>query len=151
MGEFFLQHQTQPCGHSCVSAALAMLVGKPVNEIVERFHDEYRAGRLSMRSMLDSLGVPFQSFDSADLPDLSNSGAYLITTPSLNILGGVHQCVLEIGPSDYQVLDPVAGREGKRRYVKRGEAGDDPTAVELGGFTVDAFIPREWLEQNLGR
>jgi len=124
-----------------------MVVGKPVSEVVSLMHIRYREQGMSLREMLVELGVSFRSFDSCENNNLDCIGAYLCTVPSLNMQGGNHEIVIELTDDDYFVLDPVKGRDGKFYYEKRGEALDD-LAVELGGFAIDAFIPREWLELN---
>lgn len=137
-------HQMQPCPVSCVSTCLAMVAGLPASGVINRFHDEYRAGGLSLRQMLDELGVPFKSFDSADEAFLGWEGAYICTAPSLNIQAGTHQIIIEVTADDYWVVDPVMGRPEKLYYVKRG-AAELPEQVELGGYSLDAFISAEWL------
>ena len=141
-----IKHQTQPCTVSCVATCLAMLVDEPVQGLIERFHEKYREGATSMRQLLDELQVPCTSFDSLDLPLLNDSGAYLISVPSLNIQGGLHQIILEVFGENYVVLDPVKGREGKLFYGHRRETFPEAGEVPLNGFVVDCFITREWLE-----
>lgn len=137
-------HQMQPCPVSCVSTCLAMIAGLPAAEVIERFHEKYRAGGLSLRAMLDELNVPFKSFDSADEAMLEWEGAYICTAPSLNIQAGTHQIIIEVTADDYWVIDPVMGRPDKLHYVKRG-AAESPAQVVLGGYSLDAFISAEWL------
>ena len=144
MSEGLVKHQMQPCPVSCVSTCLAMIAGKSAAEVIERFHVEYRKGGLSLRTMLDGLGVPFKSFDTADEPMLEWEGAYICTAPSLNIQGGTHQIIIEVTGENYWVLDPVMGREERLYYVKRGES-KEANQVDLNGFTLDAFIDAEWL------
>lgn len=139
-----IKHQMQPCPVSCVSTCLAMLSGLPAQEVIDLYHSGYRDHSIKLRAMLDGLGIEFHSFDSVDGGELCYEGAYLCTTPSLNIRGGVHQVIIELTDTDYFVLDPVMGREDRLYYVKRGAASSD-LEVELGGFVVDAFIPAAWL------
>ena len=145
-----IKHQTQPCTVSCVATCLAMLVDEPVQGLIERFHARYRAGATSMRQLLDELEVPFRSFDSCDLPMLNESGAYLISVPSLNIQGGMHQIIIEVDATgvDYFVHDPVKGLEGKMYYGRRNETFPEAGEVELNGFVIDAFIDALWLGQR---
>lgn len=139
-----IKHQMQPCPVSCVSTCIAMVAGIPAAEAVERFHKRYREEHLSLRNILDELGIPFTSFDSADDSCLGDEGAYLCTAPSLNIVAGTHEIIIEVTGEDYFVIDPVMGREDRKYYVKRGEASG--LAIDLGGFTIDAFISAAWLK-----
>lgn len=141
-----IKHQTQPCTVSCVATCLAMLVDEPVQGLIDQFHAKYREGATSMRQLLDELQVPCTSFDSLDLPPLKDEGAYLVSVPSLNIQGGMHQIIIEVTDDNYRVVDPVKGREGKLFYGHRSETFPEAGEIPLNGFVVDCFITREWLE-----
>lgn len=142
-----IKHQVQPCPVSCVSTCLAMIAGVQAREVIDRYHSGYRDGSVKLRSMLEGLGIRFSSFDTVDGGDLCEEGAYLVTAPSLNIQGGTHQIIIELTDSDYFVIDPVMGRDDRLYYVKRGEVVDG-LQVELGGFSVDAFVSAEWLSSR---
>lgn len=140
-----ITHQTQPCPYSCVSTCLAMIVGRPAKEVIEEMHQPYRDGDLTLRQMLERLGVEYTAFFSLDCPPLADEGVYLCTSPSLNIEGGNHQILIEVTDENYVVLDPVQGREDCKYYVARGRGEGIPLAIDLGGFIVDAFISRAHL------
>jgi hypothetical protein len=137
--------QTQPCPVSCVSTCLAMIVGRPAADVIEELHKPYRDGDLTLREMLEYLGVKYTAFYSVDTPPLADEGVYLCTAPSLNIEAGNHQILIEVTDEKYFVLDPVQGREGRKFYVTRGKGNGDPLAIDLGGFVIDAFISRDCL------
>lgn len=143
----YITHQTQPCNTSCMSTCLAMVTNKPAQDVINQYHEKYRSKCTSIRSMLDSLGVPFTSFDTADHVVLGDVGVYMVTVPSLNIVAGNHQILIEVRDFDYLVHDPVQGREGRYYYVPRGQA-DGAYAIELGGFMVEAFISWTWLKDR---
>lgn len=142
-------HQMQPCPYSCVSTCLAMIVGSPAGEVIEQLHKPYRDGDLTLREMLEYLGIKYTAYFSLDCPPLADEGVYLCTSPSLNIEAGNHQILIEVTDSGYFVLDPVQGREGRKYYVARGKGEGNQLAIDLGGFVVDAFISRCHLEQKL--
>lgn len=139
-----IKHQMQPCPTSCVSACFAMLLDRPVNEIRGELHDDFHARRVTLRQALERYGVPYTAFYSVDEADMSQEGAYLVDVPSLNITGGLHQCILEIDENGYQIIDPVKGRAGRRYYVNRGDVSSD-LETELAGYVVNAFIPAAFL------
>lgn len=141
--------QMQPCPVSCVSTCLAMLAGRPAAEVIEEMHKPYREGDLTLRDMLNFLGIEYTAFFSVDNPPLADEGAYLCTAPSLNIEAGNHQILIEVTDEAYFVLDPVQGREDRKYYVPRGQSSGDPLAIELGGFVVDAFISRSHLAEKI--
>lgn len=140
-----VKHQTQPCMTSCATTCMAMIAGKPVAELIPKIHQPYRDGSLTLRDMLHFVGASYEAFESIDETALDREGVYLCTAPSLNIVAGLHQILVEVTLSDYFVLDPVLGRDGKKFYVKRGHGESSPLAVELGGFVVDAFVSRDSL------
>lgn len=141
-----IKHQIQPCPVSCVCTCLAMVAGVPVPGVITKWHDKYRKGNTALRVILDDLKIPFTSFDTCDNTSLCEEGVYLCTAPSLNIVAGTHQILIEVTDDDYYVIDPVRGREDRKYYVKRGLQESAMLAVDLGGFTIDAFVSREWLE-----
>lgn len=143
-----ISHQMQPCPYSCVSTCLAMIVGRPAQKIIEEMHQSYRDGELTLRQMLERLGVEYTAFFSLDCPPLADEGVYLCTSPSLNIEGGNHQILIEVADDNYFVLDPVQGREDRKYYVARGKGKGIPLAIDLGGFVVDAFISRDHLQAH---
>jgi len=143
--------QMQPCPHSCVSTCLAMIVGRPSSEVIDELHNPYREGDLTLREMLEYLGIQYTAFFSVDCPPLAVEGVYLCTSPSLNIEAGNHQILIEVTDDGYFVYDPVQGREDRKYYVARGKGDGDPLAVDLGGFVADAFIQRSYLVERYAR
>lgn len=144
--------QMQPCPMSCVSTCMAMIVGRPAAELIQELHQSYRNGDITLRNMLDYLGVRYTAFYSVDCPPLADEGVYLCTAPSLNIQAGNHQILIEVTDEGYFVFDPVQGREDRKYYVARGKGEDDPLAIDLGGFVVDAFVSqRQILAARDGR
>lgn len=140
--------QMQPCPVSCVSTCLAMLAGRPAAEVISELHKPYREGELTMREMLEYLGIKYTAFFSVDNPPLAEEGVYLCTAPSLNIEAGNHQILIEVTDEGYFVIDPVQGREDRKYYVPRGQGNGDPLAIDLGGFVVDAFVSRSHLVEK---
>lgn len=143
--EFIVEHQTQPCPTSCVTTCMAMIAGCPVG-VLMGMHDEYHATDLSIRQVLDRLGIPFRSFDSADRVSLGDEGVFLVSVPSLNIQGGMHQVVIEmLDDGDWRVYDPNQGRGDRLYYTSLVETGDDKAFILAGGYGIDAAIDRALL------
>lgn len=138
-----IKHQKQPCPTSCMSACVAMVAGLPAGTVRRLMHDRYRNKGMSLRQMLDELSIPFTEFSTVDDSRLEFVGAYLCTMPSLNIPGGIHAVVIEVTGTTHHVLDPNRGRKDRKFYIKRGTKARN--GVELGGFTVDAYICHSWL------
>lgn len=143
-----IKHQMQPCPVSCVATSIAMICGKPAQEVIDCYHAKYREHGMTLRQILEDLGVEYTAFYSVDNPSLCDEGVYLCTAPSINIEAGTHQILIEITDDNYFVIDPVMGREGRKYFVRRGDKGSQDLSVELGGFIVDAFISRAWLESR---
>lgn len=146
MSEFMIHHQMQPCPVSCVSTCIAMLTGKPVAEIIERFHANYREGDLSIGDMLRELNLDFKDFRSAERQSIDRDAIYLCSVPSLNIQGGMHEIVVEMAnDGDWVVHDPNMGRDDRLYYTSR--PGDDSKAVMMSsGYTVDAVVDHDTLD-----
>lgn len=141
-----IKHQKQPCPVSCMSACVAMVAGIPAGTVRRDMHKRYREQGMSLRHMLDELNIPFTSFHTVEDGKLEYVGAYLCTMPSLNIQAGTHAVVIEVTASTWHVLDPNRGKKGRKFYVRRGVKARN--GVELGSFTVDAFICASWLRER---
>lgn len=141
---YLISHQVQPTYNTCFSTCMAMLKCEPVGYVVSKLHDWYFAGGVSTRQALEKLEIPFESFDTADLPVMTQDGAYLVAVPSLNIPGGMHQIICECFEGYHVVHDPAMGRPGCKHYVAALTEGI-PNEVQLYGYVIDAFIPRSYL------
>lgn len=144
---FLIGHQMQPTSNSCFSTCMAMLKAVPARVVISEVHDWYFAGNVSTRQVLDRLEIPFESFDTADLPFFSRDGAYLVAVPSLNMPGGLHQIIVECYGGSLLVLDPAAGVQDWKYYVAALTDGY-PNQVKLYGYVIDAFIDRAYLERT---
>ena len=60
-----------------MSTCIAMLLNIPVEAVKHRHHDAYREGR-SLREILNSYDIPFESFDSAEPHSIDRSGFWLL-------------------------------------------------------------------------
>lgn len=147
MSEFMIEHQMQPCPVSCVTTCMAMIIGMPVSDM-RAMHEEYVGGDLGIGEILRRLGIPFTDFRSSERYSLGDEGVFLVSVPSLNIQGGMHQVVVEmLSDADWRVYDPNQGKEGKLYYTSLLGL-DDPAAIMLGGgYNIDAAISRGDLRE----
>lgn len=147
----YVKHQQQPCPVSCVTTCIAMILNRPVEELKPLLHERYRETNLSLGEILSEYGVPFEPFNSTDRGLLQWAGLYLVAAPSLNIQAGMHQILLELDEDKYVVHDPNRGRPGIKYYANPEEwESADPLAVQLGGYSPEAYIPESWLQQVYG-
>lgn len=147
---FLIMHQTQPTNNTCFSTCMAMIKGDPAGFVISQIHDWYFSGGISTRQALDRLEIPFDSFDTADLPEFDRNGVYLVAVPSLNWPGGLHQILCECLDGMCTVQDPAKGLPGSKHYVAaltEGQVGE----VLLYGYVIDAFIPRSYLIERYSR
>lgn len=146
MNDFLISHQQQPCGLSCFATCMAMLMARPAEVVREHIHNSYREKGLSLGEVLDSLELPFSDFKTAGRNNIDKPGVWVAAVPSLNLVGIMHQVLVEVLPSGvWAVFDPNEGKEGKKFYTAAG-SHDFPLAVQFtSGYTVEAFISREDL------
>lgn len=144
---YLISHQTQPTHNTCFSTCLAMIKALPVGVVASALHDRYFTGCMSTRQALDDQQIPFESFDTADLPMIERDGAYLVGVPSLNWEGGMHQIVVECFDGMMVVHDPALGRPGCKHYVAAVSEGATDE-VKLNGFVIDAFVDRAYLAER---
>lgn len=147
-----IKHQSQPTSNTCVTTCLAMLAGKPVADLIEQgIHHDYTVGDAGYRELFEKLGLNFRSFDTADRNSMVlDGGVYLVGVPSLNIVGGMHEILVEIASDgDWTIFDPNYMAQHKQADgnpplyydVPGGMMRDDPLSVELSsGYTVEAFF-----------
>lgn len=116
--------QTQPTSTTCVPTCIAMAIGEPVFKVISEIKDlgiDISEG-MTDRQISYYLGTKGISID----PYITREscglllGSYLICTPSLNILGGLH-CVLAIIREDddghyCNIYDPNELKDGKKYY-----------------------------------
>ena len=108
-----LQHQFQPTPTTCVQTCLAMVLGRPAEEIIEEIG---HPGGLPQRQLLESLDrydIHYaQTLDGALWP-----GWQFAAVPSLNIRGGMHEVLVHLDDHNrMRVLDPSP----KTRYLEDG-------------------------------
>ncbi len=93
-----------------------MLLGVPVSEVIAIYGD----GGMSNIEIHLALKQCRFVWNALVYPDLLWAGYYLVSTPSLNIPGGMHCVILESEEGDGipKVYDPNNGKDGKRFYEK---------------------------------
>ncbi|WP_277963880.1 hypothetical protein [Pseudomonas sp. RIT-To-2] len=141
---FLITHQTQPTPNTCFSTCLAMIQCVPAGVMVGKIHEWYFAGSVSTRQALDKVGIPFESFDTADLPAFGRDGVYMVAVPSINEPGWLHQVLCECYDGNFIVHDPNRGRRDCKHYVAALTEGCF-NEVKFHGYVIDAFIPRSYL------
>ena len=112
--------QQQPCGTSCVPTSIAMTLGVPVQEILDKLHDmglSYSKGLHHEETMylLVSLGIGDLLIPHVGISLLD--GHYLVGVPSLNITGGTHCVFVHIHNSIPTIYDPNTGKSDSKDYV----------------------------------
>ena len=116
-----IRQQYQDLPNNCVSACLAMISGKSVNEVTAEFHDGYHNRDIDIYEYLDALGIRFIKKYPCEKQTLKKGFVYLLAVPSLNIVGGMHEIVVDFSGDDAVILDPAP--EEKNRYEDFGQSG----------------------------
>lgn len=112
-----IKHQQQPTGKSCVSTCLAMLLDKPVQEVIDEFHADYSNGDNDEDKYLESKGLICRALWS-NHRTLEEGKLYLVSIPSLNLVAYTHEIIFDWrDPTEFKVIDPNMGKEGKKYYV----------------------------------
>jgi hypothetical protein len=131
-----VQHIVQINDRSCVAACLAMITGRSSKEVFDEFHDSYINGKTRLCDYLEKHSIPFELKTIRD--HVRPGTVYLLSVPSLNIRGGMHQVVLDTRGDICVVYDPAKGKEDKFYYVY-----DNPkftNQVSLRGFRIDVEL-----------
>ncbi|UAN48029.1 hypothetical protein KGP17_11110 [Serratia sp. JSRIV001] len=134
-----IEHQQQPTFNTCMSACIAMVASRPVDEVVELWHEKFHAKTDWLDDALDHYGIPY-FYGHPKQGTLRNGFVYFLSVASLNIVGGLHQVIAILVEGDKPVfLDPVMGRPGSKYYVF-GEPKTDSEASIIS-WTVDLAVP----------
>lgn len=143
-----IEHQIQPTGVSCVSTCVAMLAGVPAEEVIKRFHMKYYVERsIRISDMLDHYDISYAQVLSGCEPRMDAGYIYLLSVPSLNLRGQLHEIIVDyregVAPKCY---DPAKGLGGRSYYVLTpAEVDEDENglAFQLLTWVVDFVIEGE--------
>jgi len=130
-------HQRQPDQKTCVSACIAMALGKPIEEVIEEFHGEYMARCCRASEYLSKKGMLCREIAMVD-NTLMKGCMYILCVPSLNHQGGFHVVLGDTRDGDVTVYDPQKGNEGKKYYSRTGS--EDDLAVMCKYFIIEVEI-----------
>lgn len=107
-----MTHQFQPTPFTCVHTCLAMVLDRPVEEVIQEVG---LPQGMYQRDLLDAL----ERYEIEHLPTMFSKlwwGWNLLAVPSLNVRGGAHQILLHFDGKNYQVMDPSP----RTRYKEDG-------------------------------
>lgn len=132
-----LVHQRQPDQKTCLSACMAMALGKPVEEVIDGFHEEYMERCCRASEYLSKQGMLCREVAMVD-NILMKGCLYILCVPSLNHQGGFHIVLGDTRDGEFTVYDPQMGNEGKLYYSRTGK--EDDLAVMLKYWIVEVEI-----------
>ena len=140
-----IQHQTQPTGNTCVCTCIAMLTGKPAQEVIDKWHTRYYSSQEWLGDILEEEGVSF-TYPVANEPHRLDPGkVYLLTVASLNIEGSFHQLIVDWRSSAPVVLDPAKGRTpGSKYYTLDLDEWDEVELARMLTSWVVDFTIKGW-------
>jgi len=111
-GSVALVHQTQPTPYTCAHTCLAMVLGRPVEEVMHEVKELAGMNTHDLLNALERYGV----MHALTMFGALWSGWQLVTVPSLNVRGGTHKVLVHWEAGKYHVLDPSP----KIRYAEDG-------------------------------
>lgn len=113
MTKYGITYQEQPTPKTCVQACLAMCLGIPVEEVIQKY-GEASMNQQKLVAALSSEGIIFNQFS---FGAMIYEGWYFAAVPSLNFAGGHHQILIHIERGEIVVFDPSRGK----KYKEDGE------------------------------
>jgi len=143
-----LKHLTQPTPTTCVCTCVAMLLGKTAQEVVDKWHDLYYHHQEPLMDILEEEGLSVEYHYSAGSAKLLPGNLYMITVPSLNIEGSLHQVIVDwrdtaVGPV---CLDPAKGLLDRKYYTLSEDEWDDVVEARLLTSWILDFTINGWKE-----
>lgn len=131
-----LVHQKQPTGNTCMSACLAMILDRPVQNVIDEFHDSFESFEMTIGDALHLNGVPFIAGRGANQNiTIYHDYVYVLVAPSLTSPGILHQILLDTRDGKLVVYDPLKGT-GKPYYTL-DESDESEQAIKLVSWLVD--------------
>lgn len=76
-----MKHQTQPTANSCMATCVAMILDKPVSEVIEQYHDGLVNQDLPIAYILDQYNVTYSLKYSIDVT-MNPGFVYILCVPS---------------------------------------------------------------------
>jgi len=138
--KMIIKHQQQPTSDTCASTCIAMLLGVPVNDVISKFHDKYKAGEMNIDHYLKNNGLAVE-------PILSNywqaqwGKLYLLAVPSLNSKANLHSIILDCRLEGIvDIYDPNMGKKDKDYYVLVGKENKTVHEHGLISYMVELII-----------
>lgn len=125
-----LQHQ--PDQITCVSACAAMLMDRPVEAVVDEFHDDFYNYFIELDSYLAKHGVKLER--TVNRQFLEHGAVYVLLVPSLNSHAHFHQVLADTRGAEVKIYDPA--RKGTQRYVGPSQAVE-PGETEIISWVID--------------
>lgn len=140
-----INHQQQPTGTSCVSACIAMILNKPVNDIIGEFHDNYHNEKVEVDDYLAKKGVV------ANNPIEWNK-IYIVVVPSLDHNGkmsmsSTHQVLMDTTCNKTIIHDPLKGTH----YYYSMNASESKMAVAMTMYRIEGIIDANQLKEARGQ
>lgn len=116
MHDFKIDTITQEDSTGCGIACIAMVTGKSYQEVKEIVKTEPNFA-MTPKQLQHALEQYKMAYIPYSYPVLWPGRVYIITVPSLNILGGGHYMVIDYRNEDSALLhDPNLNKEGKKVY-----------------------------------
>ncbi len=130
--EIKLQKQVQPNG--CMSACLAMLLGRHVNDVSAEFNTKYHTLEVEPVAYAHAQGLTLEYPEQGPLSDiLFPDFIYIAVVPSLNTPGMLHAIIVDVRDSNnVKVYDPATGQQ----YMSPTEYWGEPGTTKLVSWIV---------------
>ena len=132
-----INHQIQPTWDSCVSACIAMISDRLVEEVTEEFHELYIDQKIEVDEYLHRKGIKCRPLVSVNA-EFMLGRFYMLSVPSLNKDAHMH-AILAYWDDDQQfrIEDPNKGKEGKRYYIEPDKEPLNDNELCMVGYSSD--------------
>lgn len=131
-----MRHITQPDDKTCVSACLAMVLGRDVDEVIVEFHKAFMSNIMRPAEYIRRNGKLAREFSGLERVMMVGN-VYLLAVPSLNREATLHSVVCDTRGDSLEILDPR--KDGEHKYYVYDKY-DDPLAIQMNGFVIDVEV-----------
>ena len=150
-----IKQQVQPTPITCVSTCMSMILGVPVEEVINEFHEKYYTEcSITCAKYLQSKGLTVERMYADFSPkNIDYNTVYGLIVPSLNIEGGTHMVLMEVdSEGNWCIYDPNYKKESKKYYIPvKYEDNDNNLEVGINSYVINFSISVDDIKEFLSK
>ena len=150
-----IEQQVQPTPITCVSTCMAMILGIPVESVINEFHKKYYEDiDITCTEYLQGKGLKVDRMYADSSPKyIDYNTIYGLIVPSLNIEGGTHMVLMEVDSlGNWSIYDPNYKKESKKYYIPvKYEDNCNSFEVGINSYIIEFRVSIDDIKEFLSK